>query len=73
MTEVGDGRIVKMEVDCSSMVDQKLPECQNMSKVVERCGSVSGTTRPEGRPRLCLVISGALRAIALTCGYRLAE
>uniref|UniRef100_A0A8C4NCG7 Proteasome 26S subunit, non-ATPase 12 n=1 Tax=Eptatretus burgeri TaxID=7764 RepID=A0A8C4NCG7_EPTBU len=32
MTEVGDGRIVKMEVDCSSMVDQKLPECQNMSK-----------------------------------------
>uniref|UniRef100_UPI0035902E5B 26S proteasome non-ATPase regulatory subunit 12 n=1 Tax=Myxine glutinosa TaxID=7769 RepID=UPI0035902E5B len=32
MGEVGDGRIVKMEVDCSSMVDQKLPECQNMSK-----------------------------------------
>lgn len=32
-TERSDGKIVKMEMDYSSTVDQRLPECEKMSKV----------------------------------------
>lgn len=32
-SERSDGRIVKMEVDYSSTVDQRLPECEKMAKV----------------------------------------
>lgn len=32
-TERSDGKIVKMEVDYSSTVDQRLPECEKMAKV----------------------------------------
>lgn len=39
--ERADGRIVKMEVDYSATVDQRLPEC-------ERLAQVSGTGRPGG-------------------------
>lgn len=31
--ERSDGRIVKMEVDYSATVDQRLPECEKMAKV----------------------------------------
>lgn len=31
--ERSDGKIVKMEVDYSSTVDQRLPECEKMAKV----------------------------------------
>lgn len=32
-SERSDGRIVKMEIDYSSTVDQRLPECEKMAKV----------------------------------------
>lgn len=32
-SERSDGKIVKMEVDYSSTVDQRLPECDKMAKV----------------------------------------
>lgn len=31
--ERADGRIVKMEVDYSATVDQRLPECEQMAQV----------------------------------------
>ena len=31
--ERSDGKMVKMEVDYSSTVDQRLPECERMAKV----------------------------------------
>lgn len=31
--ERADGRIVKMEVDYSATVDQRLPECEKLAKV----------------------------------------
>lgn len=31
--ERSDGKIVKMEVDYSSTVDQRVPECEKMAKV----------------------------------------
>ncbi len=31
--ERSDGRIVKMEVDYSATVDQRLPECEKIAKV----------------------------------------
>lgn len=34
-SERSDGRIVKMEVDYSSTVDERLPECEKMAKVSE--------------------------------------
>lgn len=33
--EKSDGKIVKMDVDYSSTVDQRLPECEKMAKVSE--------------------------------------
>lgn len=38
--ERADGRIVKMEVDYSATVDQRLPECEQMAQV-----------RPQAPPR----------------------
>lgn len=32
-SERSDGRIVKMEIDYSSTVDQRLPECEKLAKV----------------------------------------
>ena len=32
-SERADGRIVKMEVDYSATVDQRLPECEKLAKV----------------------------------------
>lgn len=32
-SERSDGKIVKMEIDYSSTVDQRLPECEKMAKV----------------------------------------
>lgn len=32
-SERSDGKIVKMEVDYSSTVDQRVPECEKMAKV----------------------------------------
>lgn len=34
--ERSDGKIVKMEIDYSATVDQRLPECEKMAKV--SCG-----------------------------------
>lgn len=31
--ERSDGKIVKMEIDYSATVDQRLPECEKMAKV----------------------------------------
>lgn len=31
--ERSDGKIVKMEIDYSSTVDQRLPECEKLAKV----------------------------------------
>lgn len=36
-SERSDGKIVKMEVDYSSTVDQRLPECEKMAKVSRSC------------------------------------
>lgn len=33
--ERSDGKVVKMEVDYSATVDQRLPECEKMVKVSE--------------------------------------
>ena len=33
MTDAGDGKLQKMEVDYSSTVDEKIPECEKLSKV----------------------------------------
>lgn len=35
-SERSDGKIVKMEIDYSSTVDQRLPECEKMAKVSGR-------------------------------------
>lgn len=32
-SERSDGKIVKMEIDYSSTVDRRLPECEKMAKV----------------------------------------
>jgi len=35
LTDVmSDGRIQKMEVDYSTAVDEKIPECENLAKVI---------------------------------------
>lgn len=57
--ERADGRIVKMEVDYSSTVDQRLPECEQMAQVRRRAppkGLSHGAARP--RPHRPLVHIG---------------
>lgn len=34
LTDMSDGRIQKMEVDYSSAVDEKIPECEKLAKVI---------------------------------------
>ena len=46
-SERSDGRIVKMEIDYSSTVDQRLPECEKMAKVS------SGRERPAPAESWC--------------------
>lgn len=41
-SERADGRIVKMEVDYSATVDQRLPECEKLAKVRGGRLSVAG-------------------------------
>lgn len=49
-SERADGRIVKMEVDYSATVDQRLPECEQLAKVRQPPGAESrrGPPRPRG-------------------------
>lgn len=34
ISEIGDGRLVKMEVDYSETVDKAIPEAENKAKVI---------------------------------------
>lgn len=44
-SERADGRIVKMEVDYSATVDQRLPECEKLAKVRGGRPAVGGRQR----------------------------
>lgn len=53
--ERADGRIVKMEVDYSATVDQRLPECERLAQVREGSGRKAagedGLSHGAGRAR----------------------
>lgn len=51
--ERADGRIVKMEVDYSATVDQRLPECERLAQVRGRGepGGANGLSHGVGRAR----------------------
>lgn len=57
-SERADGRIVKMEVDYSATVDQRLPECEKLAKV--RGGRAGCWRAPaaESRRQACLGLRG---------------
>lgn len=59
-SERADGRIVKMEVDYSATVDQRLPECEKLAKVCRKEGR-------QGRLAGCWQASEGAESLRAAC------